>query len=68
MPGSELALLMLAMLILIAQYLLIFFLVLPLRPLLRRLAKLLLRPLRQGLFTHQKWPGARGCLPTQAPR
>jgi hypothetical protein len=52
LPGSEIAMLMLAMLVLSAQYLLIFFLVLPVRPLVRRLGKLLIRPLRSGLVAH----------------
>jgi hypothetical protein len=52
LPGSEVAMLMLAMLVLSAQYLLIFFLVLPVRPLVRRLGKLLIRPLRSGLVAH----------------
>lgn len=52
LPDTEVAMLMLAMLVLTAQYLLIFFVVMPLRSLLRRLVKLLIRPLRHGLFAH----------------
>ncbi len=52
LPGTEMAMLVLAMLVLSAQYLLIFFLVMPLRPLLRRLGKLLIRPLPRGLSAH----------------
>jgi hypothetical protein len=50
LPASEVAMLMLAMQVLSAQYLLVFLLILPPRPLLRRLGKLLIRPLRPGHF------------------
>lgn len=52
LPDSDVAMLMLAMLVLTSQYFLLFFQVMPLRPLLRRLGKLLVRPLRHGLFAH----------------
>lgn len=52
LPNGEVMMLALAMCVLTAQYLLIFLLVLPLRPLMRRLLKLMLRPLRRGLFAH----------------
>jgi hypothetical protein len=52
LPDTEALMLALAMAVLAAQYLLIFLLVTPLRPLLRRLVKAVLRPLRHGLFAH----------------
>jgi hypothetical protein len=52
LPGSELMMLGLAMVVLAAQYLVVFLVVMQLRPLLRRLARALLKPLRQGLFVH----------------
>jgi hypothetical protein len=52
LPGSEIAMLMLAMLVLSAQYMMIFFLVMPLQTLLRRLGKLLARPLSKGRFAY----------------
>lgn len=52
LPEGELAMLGLAMLVLAAQYLLIFFLVMPVRPLLRRLLKTIGAPLRRSLFAH----------------
>jgi hypothetical protein len=52
LPASDIGMLVLAMAVLSLQYLLMFFLVMPLRSLLRRLGKLLIRPLRHGLFAH----------------
>jgi hypothetical protein len=52
LPEGDFAMLGLAMLVLTAQYLLMFFLVIPMRPLLRRLLKIIIVPLRRGLFAH----------------
>ena len=53
--GGGLLLPLLAMGFLLVQCLLIVLLVTPLRPLLRRMAKALLRPLRHGLFGVASW-------------
>ena len=54
LPASDIGMLVMAMAmaVLSLQYLLIFFLVMPLRPLLRCFCRLLIRPLRHGLFAH----------------
>lgn len=52
LPATEMTMLALAMTGLAAQYLLIFLLVTPLRPLLRRLSKAVLRPLSHPLSAH----------------
>lgn len=52
LPATEMTMLALAMAGLAAQYLLIFLLVTPLRPLLRRLSKAVLRPLSHPLSAH----------------
>ena len=52
LPEGDIAMLGLAMLVLSAQYVLIFCLVLPMRPLLRRLLKFMVAPLRRGPFAH----------------
>ena len=48
LPDGELMMLALAMVVLAVQYLLIFLLVMPLRPLLRRLLNIISAPLRRG--------------------
>ncbi len=52
LPESDIAMLGLAMLVLALQYLLIFSLLMALRPLSRRLLRLVAVPLRRGLFVH----------------
>jgi hypothetical protein len=52
LPSSELLMLGLAMVVLTAQYLMIFLLVTPLRPLVRRFMKWITAPLRRGMFAH----------------